>query len=459
MFDSDQDLWIGTNKGLVCLDYRAWDKTGFPGLRFWDQSEGYAAAGSRDACWDKEGNLWTGQEEGLVKVNVRGLKATEKRKLKVVLTELEIRGVFTRSDSLKAYIFSGFEKGDTLNEIRLDPEDRDLNFYFDVYNFINPEKDLFRYILEGYDHSWSDWKQNRRVRYTNLPPGEYLLRIESKNISSGAMALSHSIRFRILSPWYTSWQFVTIVFVLLVMLIWLMIQWRVRIANAKVRRSVETKQRMIELELRTLQNQINPHFMFNSLNSLQNFILDNKADDALEFLGDFANLLRKTFEFSTRKQVILAEYITLLEGYLKLEKLRFGEKIAYQVRVHENLDPQSILVLPLVLQPFVENAVKHGLHHKAGLGHIDIYIHRPEDSILECIVEDNGIGREASAKLRKFTNKDNNSLGIAITSERINLLNQDPARQVYGVNIIDLKEEDGSAAGTRVVIRLPYWPL
>jgi sensor histidine kinase YesM len=202
----------------------------------------------------------------------------------------------------------------------------------------------------------------------------------------------------------------------------------------------------MESQMSALRSQMNPHFIFNTLNSINSYIIENKKDEASDYLTDFSRLMRIILEHSQKRTVTLAEELDALKLYLELESKRLNAVFDYNITINRDIDPKEILTPPLIIQPFAENAIWHGLREKRSGGHIGITVKKYDEGIL-IVVQDDGIGRRAAGKIEKI--KEGNSFGTAATMQRI-LLN-DPRSKV---ETEDLYTEDGKAAGTRVNIYL-----
>ncbi len=207
-----------------------------------------------------------------------------------------------------------------------------------------------------------------------------------------------------------------------------------------------------------LSSQINPHFMFNALNSVQYFILMKEdVELALNFIADFSHLMRSTLTNSRTEFIRISDELRFLELYMELEHKRFDQKFVYSIEMGEGVNPEDLFIPPMLIQPYLENAVIHGIANNATDGKISIRIVKI-DNHLECIIKDNGIGREKGKELRNLRagNKKHLSMGMNITETRIHLLNE-----LYGdafvVVVKDLKDKFGSAKGTQVTISLPLF--
>jgi LytS/YehU family sensor histidine kinase len=210
------------------------------------------------------------------------------------------------------------------------------------------------------------------------------------------------------------------------------------------------------LEQQALQAQMNPHFIFNCLNSIQQFLDQNRLQDANHFLSSFANLVRDTLDISSKQFITINDEILYLEKYFALEKLRYEDNLEYQIIVDSQIDKDDVRIPTLLLQPFVENALRHGIRHKDAGGQVIVRFFL-EDKCLVCIVEDNGIGRKQSRTVQSRQHIEYQSRGMNITQERMNSINVIFNNQI-SVRVIDKAEaEDGEddIEGTSVVIKIP----
>lgn len=220
-------------------------------------------------------------------------------------------------------------------------------------------------------------------------------------------------------------------------------------------KQTQSENAKIVLENKLLRTQMDPHFIFNSLGSIQAMIVEENYHAALMYLGEFSNLLRMTLQNSFQVQVKLNDEVKFLNHYLSLEKLRLNEKLNIKIEKDEMLD--NIKVPPMIIQPIIENAIKHGIMHKTeGMGNVSIEfkMDEPKENII-CTVEDNGVGRTKSKELNIWRKKDYDSKGIEITTSRINMLNHDRKENLYGINIVDLYDDQKKSLGTKVEIKFP----
>lgn len=206
-------------------------------------------------------------------------------------------------------------------------------------------------------------------------------------------------------------------------------------------------------QLQALKVQMNPHFMFNALNCIQEFILMNEKTQAMRYLGKFSDLMRMTLDMSEEENVRLSDEIKCLRVYLDLEALRFGEDLKIDMRIDERLKPHHIYVPSMLIQPYVENALKHGLLHKKGEKQLDIGFRLEEEKkVLFCTVNDNGIGRERSGQIESY--RTHKSFATSATKRRLELLNADRDTAI-SVQYTDKMNEMGESIGTTVVLAVP----
>ena len=217
---------------------------------------------------------------------------------------------------------------------------------------------------------------------------------------------------------------------------------------------METRQKMAEVEMQALRAQMNPHFIFNCLNSINRYIVKSDQVTASLYLTKFAKLIRLILDNSNSKNVILSNELEALKLYIDMEALRFDKKFSYEISLAEGVPADSIELPPLIIQPYVENAIWHGLLHMQTVGHLKIHISLPTENMLRCVIEDNGIGREKARELKSKSATTKKSLGMKLTENRISLLNRH-AQLNASVEIIDLVKEENEAAGTKVILNIP----
>jgi|GEM_PF-1395673 len=325
-----------------------------------------------------------------------------------------------------------------------------INIEFACVSYKMPEQNMFAYRLKGAETEWS-YTPKSNITYARLQPGRYVFEVKSAN-STGVWSAVESIPVRIRYPFWQTWWFIAIMVLLLILAIYTFIRWRIN----RVRKAEKTKtalsQHVAQLEMKALRAQMNPHFIFNSLSSIQESILTGKTDAASKYLSKFSRLIRLILENSGKHFISLKTEIESLTLYLELESFRF-ENFIYRVAIDPALDVNTIQIPSMIIQPFVENALKHGLAKKEGEKELKIIL-KKEGQQLIALVEDNGIGRTKAAALKPAESTMHQSMGIRITEERLQLLGlQQEEKQ--GAFIYDLHDNEGHATGTLVKIILP----
>ncbi|MCW8898600.1 MAG: histidine kinase [Flavobacteriales bacterium] len=365
-----------------------------------------------------------------------------------------IRTDRVRQDSLPPSVFINSVKINgkdttTLSHYELSHENNAIEF--NISGISNsPSGIQYKYILEGFDKEWI-YTVNTSIYYTSLAPGSYTFKVFAMNDSGIWSTVPSVISFTIQPPFYMSaWFLLTLVFGVIIIgfLIYFLIQKQNQLKNKQIE---EQKQRALASELQALRSQMNPHFIFNTLNSIQNFISKNESKDASIYLSKFAKLMRATLANTKRQRISLKDEIETLTLYLELEQLRLNNKFSYEILVDETIDTQYEQIPSMLIQPYVENAIWHGISHKEGNGIIRIQFLLENEHLLKCVVEDNGIGRENAIKLKQNTTSP--SFGMNITKERVELLNSLNGNRL-SVKINDLKINN-QPAGTRVELYVP----
>jgi tetratricopeptide (TPR) repeat protein len=222
-------------------------------------------------------------------------------------------------------------------------------------------------------------------------------------------------------------------------------------------KQAKLQQHVTEVEMQALRAQMNPHFIFNCLSSINRFILKNETEAASNYLTKFSRLIRMVLNNSKKPFISLEDELEMLCLYLDMEKLRFKDSFDYSITFTNSIDDGNVFVPPLLLQPFAENAIWHGLMHKEGHGHLEVEL-SIDKKVLTCVITDNGIGRNKAAAIKSKSAEKQKSMGLQITTERLALLNKDHNEQTF-FNIEDITDNEGKSAGTRVILKMNYKDL
>nr|HPQ21957.1 histidine kinase [Saprospiraceae bacterium] len=384
------DIWAATQSGISQLKYT--DTLDKPIIKNYNTSHGLPTPDIYDIT-EYSGNIMVATGYGIIQ-----LMPTKKN---VVSNPPKILYVRTGHDTLNRQ-----------SPIIVAHDQNNFDISYLSINFRHAAMMKYRYSIDGY--SWIE-TFNRIANLVDLPSGTHLFEVQSQN-EDGIWSNSTIIPIKIRPAWWQTWWFYSIVIILSSVLISLLYKNRVRQINA--RHEIEKEIRFLEKS--ALQSQMNPHFIFNCLNSIQSFIIQNDKEQAMEYLGMFASLIRQYLRASNSTFITLYDECQMLRNYLELESLRCNYSFEYSINHDLELDLLSIQIPPMMIQPFVENAIKHGMKSKKkGEGKIEINF-RKSFNALEVIINDNGPGINYEAQNKGI----HDSLGMQITRKRMQFIKE-----------------------------------
>jgi LytS/YehU family sensor histidine kinase len=326
----------------------------------------------------------------------------------------------------------------------------------------NSSKIRYRYRIEEIDKNWIETgKNNRRISYSGLNPGYYTLKVQSTNIN-GVWENDNTLKIIIPPYFYQTNLFLILIYLLISVIIIFVVAMIIR--KIKLKEKMETeklkthfsdlKRRNELLRLESLQGQMNPHFLFNSLNSINYFIAISDKISANQYISGFARLIRAILNNSKNQYIPFKQEFEALDDYLRLEHLRFGDKFNYQINCEETMLTDGIELSPSMVQPFVENAIWHGLRLlEDRIGYLTVNFKVKNENCIECIIEDNGVGRVLAEERKSSEMKARKSRGIEIIIEKLKIFNS-LNQSNYSVVIEDLFPEK-KETGTKVTIEIP----
>lgn len=452
-FQNNQ-MWVGTNNGIYKIelsgneDYKVFHYNTNDGLKSLE-------CNLNASYEDSEDHLWFGTGGGLLKYNPKlGDQLKELNEPKIHITG--IRLFLEEMDYLK--YSDGIDPKTGLPENLVLPFHKNhLTFDFIGISLKSPESIKYKYRLQGFDSEWSPATSSPLATYSNLPFGEYTFLIMATN-KSGVWSEPVSYSFVILPPFWRTWWFYGICFVTISLIVYLIITIRARVvARKRATQQLVYKSKLAALEQQSLNASMNRHFIFNALNSIQYFINTSDKISANRYLTNFAKLIRKNLDSTTTENYIVAlqEEIDRIQLYLSLESMRFENKFEYTIDIDENLDTEIINVPSMMLQPFIENGIIHGILPKDEKGHIILKIYKNKNQVV-FEIEDDGVGIDNSIQNKtKFEGDEGHiSKGMKITSSRITLLQKITEKDISIEGPYQLKN-DKKYPGTKVIIRLP----
>lgn len=332
----------------------------------------------------------------------------------------------------------------------------DITFLLRANGFLANKQLVFQYKLKGYDANWQTAELNEDiVRYIGIPSGKYQFLIRSKALNGDVGTISEPVIINVEKPFWDTWWFYALAIIVAVIGTVLYFKIKMRIKEEEGQRTLEKvilDSRISKLKLENLRSQMNPHFIFNSLGAIQDYVMKNEKYLASDYLVKFSRLIRLYLDHSRLNSISLKEEINSLEIYIALEQLRFEKKFEVHLNIDSKLQQDQIQVPPLFIQPFVENAIKHGLIHKKNPGNLWIHLNHLASDIIQIIVEDNGIGRKKSAEINK-KRRGHQSFAVSATEERIALYKKEKLF-VIKVDFKDKKDVNKQPAGTKVTITI-----
>lgn len=343
----------------------------------------------------------------------------------------------------------------TIQDTKLEHDQNFLTFKYIGLTYKDAGKINYKYKIEGLNKNWVYSKQTS-VSYLSIPPGTYTFVVYAQNNDGYWSVKPATVSFAILKPWWKTWTFIILTLIFIIVATYLLFRYRLNAVKISEQFKSTQQIKLVNAELKALRAQMNPHFIFNTINSVQYFITNNDAISSQKYLSKFAKLIRHVLDNSKLTSISLHQELEALTTYLELEVLRFEKKFEYHITVAKDIDVHDVKIPSMLIQPYIENAIWHGLMHKSTKGEINLNLSLANNALL-CVIEDNGIGRKQSQLINLEKNKtEHKSVGLAITQDRLDMINQQYNSKLT-VTIIDLEDTDGNALGTRVELHLPFY--
>lgn len=363
-------------------------------------------------------------------------KNKEFAKPELIVNEIKVNGILYKENNLSD----------------LEYHQNDITVNFSVLSFIPNEKKNVLYKIN--DGNWNRLDiDNKNLILSSLSPGNYKLFLK---IDANYETAPKQVNFKINKPFWLNTFFLAYLGILIIALLYTFYKYQIQKIEKKnqlLLDKVNLEKNLNQSKLKAIKSQMNPHFFYNALNTIQSYILSNDKKQAVSYLSKFSTLTRTILEMSEKENITLSEEIKTLGLYLDIEKARFDEDFNYEINIAYGIDIENIKIPSMLLQPYVENAVKHGLLHKKGEKKLTIDFERVFDS-LKITIDDNGIGRQKSAELNAIKNKDHLSFATEAMQNRIDLLNQYKQKNI-AINFEDKLNKNQQSLGTKVIIEIP----
>ena len=438
IFDSYDRLWVGTERGVDQVKINLLNQ--IDDVFHYGRNDGFLGI---ETCLnavteDKEGNLWFGAIYGLTKYEPG---ETKKITLKPTIFFEDVEVAYKSLDSINLNVWTKNNK-----VLQLEPEQTELSFSYVTVDLDHPDDLQYRYRLNK--TAWSPWSAERRQNLAGLAFGAHSFMVQSRNYR---WEKSDPIHFDIFidSPIYQKlWFQIAVLMVLLLGITgiaYFQIQ-KVKLKNKEEQEKLQLQNHLLSLEQKALRLQMNPHFIFNVLNGIKAMGTSN-PDKMNTTINTFATLLRETLYNSRKDDITLDQEMQTLKHYIEVEKLMASKPFEYSISIDSEFDPEEVLIPPMLIQPFVENAIRHGILKGNKKGILKVMFHTTEE-FLYCKIIDNGLGIFQSQKIK--TKTDHQSMALTVTRERLESISGEGALRTE-----ELLDEEGIVAGTEIAFKIP----
>lgn len=429
LFLDKNDLWVATNNGLNLIDVNEL-RNKMPHILVFTEKQGLIS---------NEINQIKGYKNLIYIATTEGLTVFDKSKYKPLKypPPIYINGV-------------SIMKRDTVNRryYELEYKQNTITISYSGINFRDAGNLFYKYRLVGLSNNWITTR-NLQVEYAFLPPGNYRFEVIAINLEGLMSSNPATLTFQINPPIWKTWWFITILSLIGLIAVTFYIAYRMKVI--KKRHIVQNE--INQYRQQSLIRQMDPHFVFNTLNSIQTFVINNDSLASTIYLSKFSRLMRLILNNSQKQEVVLSDEIDCLSLYLELESMRFKQRFKYYITLDEGIDAELIHIPTFIIQPFIENSIWHGIMNIEGQGVIRLSFKMGEKELL-CSVEDNGVGRLKAMELKKQSKSKKKSYGISIVESRLSILSN-----FYGtklkLNYVDLYDDQNKPSGTKVIFNLP----
>jgi hypothetical protein len=427
--DQENNIWLGTNRGIVYL------KKNGPGYTpyFITKSDGLQSNEINFINCFKD-YIWYTTNNGLYYFKPSDLLKES------IPPKIEIEAVFI--NGTRQYDFA---------DLLLNYNENNIQVQASSLSFLPGDAPTILYRLLGYDSAWKNTNSENMINYTNLPPGKYQLQVMGVNCKNVKSLMSRSLPFEITPPFWKTWWFLLLMVLLTVFIVSAFVNLYIRAVRKKENEKARIERLLSEFQMTALRAQINPHFIFNCISSIQALMLKDEIETAYTYLQKFSKLLRLVLENSKKNFISLRQEMEVVSLYVGLEQMRFDDSFIFMLDVDKGIDEEMTKVPYMILQPVVENAIWHGLmHSNKKEKRISIHISQKNND-LTIEVTDNGIGRKKSNEYKRTAKS---SMGENITSDRLNIMNDHNSKRAF-IKITDLTDTNGEATGTKVELNIP----
>ncbi len=433
--DEEGYIWTSTNQGLKQLEVTFGDAKKTRLVRHFQTKDGLPT-NAVNCVYVDNNYIYVGTDKGLIRLE-KDSPTPQKQDIKLYLDKILING--KPVEEQERYILKYYQN--------------ELEMVFTALSFQSLEDIEYHYQLKNSDRT-RQLKKNRRIRYSSLEAGNYQFEIYAKDAGNNISNVIE-LEVKIFPPWWRNVWFRMLMFCSIFGLFYGLYRYRIQTIKRREAEHSYFQQQIAAYELQALQAQMNPHFIFNSLTTIQYFIQRNDKKSATKYLITFGDLTRAFLEASKSRYISLEQELELLKMYIDLEQMRFNEKFETSIVIDEAVDIYTTEIPSMLLQPFVENSISHGFFHKEGKGHLNIHFQsNGENDGIICTIRDDGIGRERARLIKENSIRNHISRGTQIVDERLAVLNKMEGYDIK-VNISDVYDAKQEVAGTNVQIKIP----
>lgn len=449
--DRNDRLWLGSETGVDRLTFG--EEGQLLEVKHFGRAEGFSGieTAQNATCIDQSGQLWFGTINGLIRHDP-GNQVKNLVPPKVQLTNISLAYRDLENTDYASVIGSWKKQ---IKPLELPHHENRIGFDFIGINHRNPEKVKYQWKLDGFEDEWSPVSSKSDATYSNLSPGDYTFLVRACNEDGVWTPEPIAMSWTILKPFWATWWFRIAAGLVLVSLVLLAFNYRVRQVKRETmreRQQLKLERNLLELEQKALRLQMNPHFIFNALNSIQGLIVRKDEQTARFYLAKFSKLMRLILENSREALVPLEDEISSLDNYLALEKFSRNNAFDYHIDTDPDIDTEMVMIPPMLIQPFLENAIIHGVGHLEEKGRIKLQFNLSGSSIV-CDITDNGVGREKAAKINSQRDHHHKSTALTVIRERLELLGSSNGHKA--LEIQDLQNGTSEVNGTKVTLRIP----
>jgi ligand-binding sensor domain-containing protein len=360
-----------------------------------------------NSCFLDNGILNIATTKGYYKVNLEKIIQQNNSKPILKISKLEVNYKLVLKDHFSWNCL-------TKNSIELPYDKNTISLEFEPKNVSEKSKLLYRFKIEGLkNNKWGKWSNANSILLPFLPDGKFKIDIQTNDLNTGTFYTQKILTILIHPPFYKKFEFIFFIVFILALLIYGYVKNRIK----KITQKNEIQKRLIETKMEALQSQMNPHFTFNAMNSIQNYILKNKTEDALQYLVDFSRLIRQTLDNSLKSSITLEEELSFITLYVNLQNKRYTSPVVFNIVTSDTIDKSKVTIPPMIIQPFIENSFIHAFSYDVINPKLELEIVVKDNSIT-ITIEDNGCGFDV-ASIQEH------SKGINLVKERIKLYNSD----------------------------------